>query len=231
MDLLELIVRVLLSYFILLLLTRMIGRKEISEMSFINFVSAITIGSIASHLVVNPHSSIRNGIAALTGWALLTILTEFISLKSKKTRRLIEGEPFILIKNGMVMEKTLRKARMDINTFNSLLRKHDIFSITDVEYAIFEIDGTLSVMKKKFKEAVTKDDLKIKKTAKNIFPIATEIISDGKVNKRNLTALQLDINWLKHQLEQAGVTSISDVFYAEIQQDGSLYVDTWDDQI
>ncbi|KIL45220.1 hypothetical protein KP78_27650 [Jeotgalibacillus soli] len=120
---------------------------------------------------------------------------------------------------------------MDINTFNSLLRKHDIFSITDVEYAIFEIDGTLSVMKKKFKEAVTKDDLKIKKTAKNIFPIATEIISDGKVNKRNLTALQLDINWLKHQLEQAGVTSISDVFYAEIQQDGSLYVDTWDDQI
>ena len=206
------------------------GRKEISQMTFFNFVSAISIGTIGGSLVINDALSIRNGIIALVGWTAFTLAIAFLDIKSKKSRKLIEGEPIIVIKNGMVMENALRKTQLDIDALKVMLRKKSVFSLKDVEYAIFETDGKVSVMKKETKMPVTKSDMNFHQKNK-IFPLATEVVSDGVINTNNLSRLNLNQQWLDQQLQQSGIQSISDVFYAEIQTDGTLYIDKRDDNL
>ncbi|MBB6451786.1 uncharacterized membrane protein YcaP (DUF421 family) [Salirhabdus euzebyi] len=119
----------------------------------------------------------------------------------------------------------MKKSRLDIDSLNAMLRQKNVFSMTDVDYAIFETNGKISVMKKEPKQSVTKNDMNIS-SKKKLFPISTEVISDGKVLKKNLSKLKLDTDWLEKQLKQSGINSVSNVFYAEVQQDGTLFVDS-----
>jgi uncharacterized membrane protein YcaP (DUF421 family) len=231
MGLVEQILRITLSFFVLFLLARLMGRKEISQMTFPNFVSAIAIGSIAANLVLSPNVRIFYGVLALAGWSLFTVILDYIELKSKRGRKLIEGDPMIVVKNGMVMEDILRKTRLNIDTLNSMLRQKNIFSMAEVEFAIFEADGKLSVMKKENLQEVTKSDVNIQKYKKNIYPLATAVVTDGAIVNENLKKLNIQPEWLDHQLLKAGVKDVSDVFYAEIQQDGSLYIDKRNDVV
>ncbi|WP_091484963.1 DUF421 domain-containing protein [Gracilibacillus orientalis] len=231
MDLIEITIRIVSAFLVLLILTRIMGRKELRQLTFFNFVSGIAVGSIAASLVVNQNLDIWAGIYALTGWTILTIIMGLIDIKSKNAREVIQGQPMILIKQGKIMEDELRKARLDINALNAMLRKKNVFSLADVDYAIFESDGTLSVMKKDSKQTITKSDMNIQQVKTEPFPMSTEVISDGKVNTSNLSKLNLDENWLEKQLKQAEVNSISEIFFAEIQKDGTLYIDTRDDNI
>lgn len=230
MELSELIIRLVIAFFVLFVLTRIMGRKEISQMTFFNFVSAIAIGSITATLAVSQNLSIRNGVIALVGWAAFTLIMAFVDIKSKSARKITTGEPIIVIKEGKIMEDALRKTRLDMDSLNSMLRQKDVFSLKDVEYAIFETSGNLSVMKKENKQPVTKEDLSIPVPYK-LYPTATEVISDGTINTNNLSRLNLDQKWLEQQLKSAGVNSVSEVFFAEVQTDGSLYIDNKDDQL
>lgn len=231
MGIYDLLTRIGVFFLVLLILTRLMGRKEISQMTFFNFVSAMSIGTIAGSVVISPNISIRTGVIALAGWSVITIALGFIDIKSKKARRLIEGGPTIVIKDGMIMEKALRKTQLDIDALKAMLREKNVFSLTDVAYAIFETDGKLSVMKKEEKQAEIKADMNVTQTQKVTFPIATEVISDGVINQSNLSKLNLDKNWLDKQLQQSGILSISDVFYAEVQKDGTLYIDNRNDNM
>ncbi|MFD2046347.1 YetF domain-containing protein [Ornithinibacillus salinisoli] len=224
MELNELLIRIATGFLVLFILTRILGRKEISQMTFFNFVSAIAIGSIAANLVVSSNLSIRNGILALIGWTIFTLLMDFIDIKSKKGRMVVTGSPVIVIKEGKLVDKALRTSRLDLDSLNAMLRQQKIFSIADVDYAIFETNGKLSVQRKENKNTVTKLDLNIPSKSK-IYPIPTEVISDGIILTNNLDKLNLDINWVKQQLKQFGVNSISDVLFAQIQTDGTLFID------
>ncbi|MBP3950508.1 DUF421 domain-containing protein [Bacillus suaedae] len=230
MELSDLFIRLALTFGVLFILARTMSRKEISQMTFFNFVSAIAIGSIAANLAISSNLSIRNGVIALVVWAIFTLAMGYIDIKFKKVRKLTTGEPIILIKEGKVMEDALRSTRLDIDSLNSLLRQNNAFSIQDVDYAFFETSGKLSVMKKQEKQPVTKEDLSILKTI-STFPTSAEVISDGVINTNNLTRLNLNEDWLKQQLDLAGVKTISEVFYAEVQKDGTLYIDNKDDNM
>lgn len=205
------------------------GRKELSQMTFFNFVSGITIGAITGVVVIDSSVSIQKGVLAITGWAAITIVIGFIDIKSKKARTIIESQPRILIKNGKIMEHELRKVRLDIDALTALLRQKDVFSVSEVEYAILEIDGKLSVMKKESNQPLSKSDLGIQNPTRNIYPISTEVISDGRIITSNLEKLNLDTRWLEQQLQLLGIHSISDIFYAEVQKDGTLYIDNKND--
>jgi uncharacterized membrane protein YcaP (DUF421 family) len=231
MDVIELAIRITLTFLVLFTVTRMTGRIEISQMTFFNFVSAITIGTIGGAIVTSADFSILNGILALVGWGILTILMEFIDIKSKKARTLLSGQPIIVIKDGMIMEQSLRKVRVDINELKVMLREKNVFSISDVDYAILETNGKLSVLKKESKQSLTKSDMNINSTSKDKIPLSTEVVSDGIINEKNLSKLNLDEQWLEQQLKKSGVQSVSDVFYAEVQQDGSLYIDSRNDTV
>lgn len=227
MEIGELLLRMAISFVTLFATTRMMGRKEISEITFFNFTSAIAIGSIAASLVYSPTFTLRNGIIALVGWGIFTIVVSIIEIKFKKARLVTNGEPIIVIKDGMIMENSLRKTMLDMDTLNSLLRQKDVFSIKDVDYAIFETSGRLSVMKKESKQPVTKGDIQLI-GKKKLYPTTAEVISDGVVNKNNLQRLNVNEDWLMKELEKSGIGNVSEVFYAEMQQDGSLYIDRKD---
>ncbi|QVY62510.1 YetF domain-containing protein [Cytobacillus gottheilii] len=231
MSILELAIRILLSFLTMLVMTRIMGRKEISQMTFFNFVSAIAIGSIGANLAVSQNLSIRNGVLALVGWGIITIIMDLLDINSKKARIALEGEPLIVIKDGQIMEKALRKVRLDIDALNAMLRQKNVFSLADVNYAILENNGELSVMKKDNKQFITKSDFSIKSDSDELYPISTGVISDGKVNIDNLSKLNLTEDWLDQQLSKNGITSVSDVFYAEIQNDGTLYIDNRNDTV
>ena len=225
MPIAELVLRLAIAFITLLGLTKLMGRKEISQMTFFNFVSAISIGTLGASLAIDSSLSITNGLIALIAWSAFTIIIDFLGIKSPKFRIAIEGHPRILIKKGQIMENELRKVRLDMDALNALLRKKNVFSVSDVDYAIFELDGTLSVMKKEPKQTLTKSDMNINQTNVNVFPITTSVISDGKIKQENLKKLNLDEQWLERQLKLSGVDSISEVFYAEVQKDGTLYID------
>jgi uncharacterized membrane protein YcaP (DUF421 family) len=201
------------------------GRKEISQMTFFNFVSAIAIGEIAASLVVDDQLSIRNGLIALAGWSFYTLLMSYIDIKSVNARKLLIGEPVILVKEGKIMEQALRKCRLDLDSLRAILRQKNVFSMADIEYAIFETDGKLSVMKKESGQPLTKGDMNII-IKKKEFPLPTGVVLDGNINTENLAKLDLNTDWLHQELLTAGVNSLSDVFYAEIQPDGTLFIDS-----
>lgn len=230
MEIPHLLIRLFIAFVVLFVLARIMGRKEISQMTFFNFVSAIAIGSIAASLAISSGLSIRNGVIALIAWAAFTISMEFIDIKFKRARKITTGEPIIVIKEGRIMEHALRKTRLDVDSLNALLRHKGVFSLKDVDYAIFETSGNLSVKEKQKNQTATKNDVNLSPNP-TLYPTSTEIISDGILNTNNLLKLNLDENWVQQQLNLAGVKSLSEIFYAEVQKDGSLYIDYKDDHM
>ncbi|WP_077623019.1 DUF421 domain-containing protein [Sediminibacillus massiliensis] len=230
MNLPELLGRIAIGFIVLFVLTRIMGRKEISQMTFFNFVSAIAVGSITANLVVNQNLSIRNGVIALVGWTAFTLLMGFMDMKSKKARKVLTGDPIMVIKEGKIVESALAKCRLDLDSLKAMLRRNNVFSLNEVDYATFETNGKLSVMKKDEKQGLTKKDMNILSSS-NKYPVGTEVISDGKVVSQNLTKLNLDQQWLDQQLQQAGIDDVSKVFYAEVEPDGSLFIDDKENQL
>ncbi|WP_166241984.1 DUF421 domain-containing protein [Paenibacillus turpanensis] len=224
----EIVLRLTLTFFTLLILARFMGRKEISQMTFFNFISAVAIGSIAASQAISTDISIANGMLALVAWSLFTILMGYVDIKSKLARKVLDGEPVIVIKNGKIMEKAMRKTRLDLDALKAMLRLKNVFSISDVEYAIFETNGSLSVMKKEQQLPVTKNDLGLQTPSQSL-AIATEVVSDGSINYTNLSRLHVNEDWLKQELKKQGIMSVQDVFYAEVKQDGSLYINKRED--
>ncbi|MGE5704515.1 MAG: DUF421 domain-containing protein [Clostridia bacterium] len=224
---LEMITRATVTFLVLMVLTRLLGKKQISQLTFFNYVAGITMGSIAGEISGQSQTPFFNGLISLIWWFLLTILVGFISLKSRKGRVLIDGEPSIVIKKGKILEQVLADARLNMDDLSMLLREKDIFAVNEVEYAILEPNGQLSVLKKPEYESVAKQDLHI--AVSPILYLPAEVIVDGKIVYKNLRELNLTQAWLGNELQKAGITSPDEVFYAEIQTDGTLHIDKRND--
>lgn len=224
MNIFELFLRVVIAFIALFIMARISGRKEISQMTFFNFISAVAVGNIGGTIVVSAELSIRNGVLALAGWLILTVGFSYIDIKSKGARKIIKGEPIIVVKQGKIMEHSLKRTQLDVDSLMALLREKQVFSMKDVDYAIFETNGKLSVLKNQAQQTVTKHDMNVPLTSGR-FPQSTKVIADGEVIENNLKRLDLQEEWLLSQLQHKGIQSISEVFYAEVQKDGSLYID------
>ncbi|SFP67905.1 Uncharacterized membrane protein YcaP, DUF421 family [Salibacterium halotolerans] len=211
----ELLLRLVCAFFALLILTRIMGRKEMRQLTFFNFISGIAIGSIAANLIASDTFSLLNGMTALVVWSALTILFGLVDLHSRKARHLMEGNPILLIHQGEIMEDGLRRVRLDVEALKGMLRQKNAFAVSEVAFAVLETDGSLSVMKKKDAERAA---------GPTKFPILpTEIISDGRWNAANMDKLDLSREEVLRDMKNAGLQQVSDVFYAEVEQDGSLY--------
>ncbi|WP_066315464.1 DUF421 domain-containing protein [Bacillus sp. FJAT-29814] len=230
MSMIEVFARAVGAFVVLFLLTRMMGRKQVSELTFFNYVTGISIGAIAGTLTVDPSLKFSTGLVSLLTWCGLTVLVAFIDLKSKTFRKITQGEPVIVIKQGKVLEHTLKKLRLDMDELQALLRTKDVFSIQEVDYGIMETNGELTVLLKKTKQPLTREDAATAEPKQPQIPIPFQIISNGEIIEENLQQFNLSKDWVHQQLAQSGAT-LSDVFYAELQQDGSLYIDKREDQL
>ncbi|MBM6619532.1 DUF421 domain-containing protein [Bacillus suaedaesalsae] len=223
----EIASRALLFIFALFLLTKLLGKKQISEISFFEYVSGITIGSIAAEVIMKLESSIIHGLVGIFVFGFVTVLVDFLSIKSKKFREIAEGKATIFIQDGKVLEDNLKKERYSLDELNTLLRKKDVFSFSDVEFAVLEPSGELSVLLKKEHQPVTLKDLNIK-TASEKEP--QTVIMDGKIIHSSLVAAAKSLNWLHTELDKMSVT-LENVFLAQVNSYGELTVDIYDDKI
>lgn len=214
--------RAVIMYVVLLLLARVIGRKIISQMTFFDFVLGITIGSVAANITIGTYNqNILSGITAVAVLAGLVILIDWLHIKSFSFRKFVASEPIVVIERGEIVDKNLRRVRFSIEELMSLLRKKNIFNISDVEFAVLETDGKISVLPKSQKQPLKPSDMNIPTPYQGL---TKDIIVDGVIMHENLDAAKLTNYWLTRQLEMAGVKDVSEVFYAGVDAAGTLYI-------
>lgn len=219
---LQLITETILTFFVLLILTRLLGEKQIGHLTFFNYITGITIGSLAANMIMLSSKEYLKELTSLVIWCLLTTLIGYISLKSGKMRVVLDGQPTIVMKKGIIDVDALARTKLSIDDLTMMIRQKDCFSIAEIDYAILEPNGTLSILKKAEYQNIQKSDMQIKTVATNYIP--AEIIVDGKIIKRNLIELGLSQEWLDKELEKLGIHSINNIIYAEVQSDGKLIV-------
>jgi uncharacterized membrane protein YcaP (DUF421 family) len=221
-------VRSIIGFFTLLIFARIIGKEQISQLTFFDYILGITIGSIAAELTVDLSSRAWPHWVALVVWAALGLLMEIITLKWRYAAKYFEGEPTIVIMNGMIMENVLKKSRYRVSDILELLRNKDIFDLNEVAYAILEPNGNISVLKKPEYLPLTRKDMNIKSKPSGV---ATEMIYDGIVIEENLGQLNKDKKWLYSQLKVKGIKDPSEVFLLTLDPGGNLYIDKYEDHI
>jgi len=227
-DIFEMILRSTGAFTVLLIMTRLMGRKQLSQLTFFNYITGIAIGSIAANMASETNVHYLNGLTSLIWWSILTILVGYIGLKFARVRVVTDGQPIVVIKEGKILENTSGKLRLNMDDLAALLRQQKVFSVKDVENAIFEPNGKLSIMLKEEQKPLTKQDQNIF-TIKPMY-IPMELIADGKVIEKNLKESGVSIDWLNKQLNSLNL-NLTDVFYVELQKDGTLYVDKRSDDL
>jgi uncharacterized membrane protein YcaP (DUF421 family) len=222
------LVRSIIAFFSLLIFAKILGKQQISQLTFFDYALGITIGSIAATLTTDLSSRAWPHFVGLFAWALLGYLMEYITEKWRYVAKYIEGEPAIVIMNGKIMEDVLRKMRYTAADIMALLRNKDVFDLSQVDFAIVEPNGQLSVLKKPDYEPLTPKDMNIVKAPSGI---STELIYDGVLINENLRQLNKTEKWLTDQLKMNEVKDISEVFLATLTPSGSLYIDKYEDHI
>ena len=225
--LLEVLWKSLIVFLMLLVLTRLIGRKLLSQLNFFEYVIGIIIGTITGAYVVNAIEGAWVLLSPIV-LTLINMLLSYINSKSLFFRKIIEGEPVILIQNGKLMEKNFEKLRYHLDDLEMQLRNKDIFNIAEVEFAVLEPDGKLSVLKKSQNQPLTPSDLKLDTKYKGL---ATELVKNGKILEQNLKQNNLSLGWLFNELYKHNISNISDVMYASLNTDGSIYIDVREDKL
>lgn len=221
-------IRSIIGFFSLLIFARLIGKEQISQLNFFDYVLGITIGSIAASLTTDLSSRAWPHWIGLLTWVALGFLMELISTKWRYAAKYLEGEPAIVIMNGKIMENVLRKMKYRASEIMELLRNKNIFDLNQVDFAIIEPNGQISVLLKPEYLPVTAKDLNIKTSPSGI---SSELVYDGIIIEENLRPLNKDKNWLMKELKKQGVKDISEVFLVTLNPAGSLYVDRYEDHM
>ncbi len=225
-DWLEVALRTLSAVVVLFVLTKILGKRQISQLSLFEYITGITIGSIAAYVSLELRESWLLGVIALVVWAGVSLLMEFLTIKSKTWRDWIEGKGTVLIKDGRVMDDNLKKSRLTVDELLEQLRKKDVFLLADVEFAVIESSGELNVLLKRENQPITPKHLGIKVAPE---PEPATVIIDGNVMDEPLATRGFNRRWLHTELEKIGVTA-DNVFVAQVDGFGQLYVDTYDDK-
>lgn len=216
------LIRTTISFFALLILARILGKKQLGQLTFFHYITGITFGSIAAELASQRETPFWDALIGLVWWSVLTFLMTIITIKSKKMRVLADDKPTIVIQNGLVLEAGLKKSRLHLDELAMLLREQSVFTFAEVDYAILETTGNLSILKKVPYTEATKLDVKVDLTPPTYLP--TEVISDGQLILENILELDLTEDWLMKKLRRQNIDNIEDVFFAQVQGNGSLYV-------
>lgn len=199
---------------------RLMGKKQIGELEPFELVIALMISELATFPMQDIRIPLLHAIIPIVTLLFLQVATSFIELKSEKARKILTGAPSILIKNGKIDIAELRSQRFNINDLLEELRLKGYFNLSDIQYAILETSGELSILPRTGQSNVTKDDLKVKITQEAL-PIP--LIMDGNINFKNLKILSKDETWLHNKLKQNNISSSKDVFIGIIDSKNKFY--------
>ncbi|MEN6412899.1 MAG: DUF421 domain-containing protein [Veillonellales bacterium] len=208
-------------FFSLLIFTRILGKTQVGQLTFYEYISGITIGSIAGSILSTDPEKLWSHYYDLVLFIVLTYSLSFVTIKSRPLRKIIEGSPTVVIKSGHIIAENMRGMRFDLDELSGKLREKGIFDVSEVQYAIVETTGELSVIKKSDYQPLTKTDFNIH-LADPALPV--EIIMDGQIIEENLDKQNRSRAWLEQQLVDRNIAHPSQVTYAVIDSKGQLFI-------
>lgn len=205
-------IEMVIGFFALFFLTKILGKTQLSQLTPFDFISALILGELVGNAMYDPDIHIWMILFAISVWGILMYTLEMLTQKSMTFRKILEGAPSIVIRNGNIDRKQLKKNKLDINQLQNLIRQKGHFSLRDIQYAILETNGSISVLPKSDLQPVTRQDLNLKKQEPSL-PVT--LILDGKVLHDNLETAGVDLEWLLRQLSSKNIKAVEDVLYAE----------------
>ena len=205
--------RTILVLIILFFITKMMGKKQISELNFFDYVVGITIGSIAADISLDIEKNMIAGIAALFIYGFISYIISFVSIKSILARRFFIGVPTVLVEKGKIIESGLKKSKIDVNDLLMEARENGYFNLDEIDYALMEVNGNISFLPKEKEKPVTKRDMKIKCSNEGL---TVNAIIDSKFMVNNMKAINKDTEWLDHELKVNGYDNYDNILLAMI---------------
>lgn len=218
MDYFFVFIRVVGAFVLLFFVTKLIGKKQVSELSLFDYAIGISIGNFAAEMTVNLEQNYLYGIIAVISFGIISYIVSYITMNSINLRRFFMGTPTIVIQNGNIIKSNLIKTKLDLNDLLEQCRGNGYFDISEIDYAIFEANGKLSILPKAPYKGVINKDMKIKGDKSSL---CANIIIDGKIIKNNLYNMKKDINWLEKELKIRGF-KLNDVLLATLDNSEKL---------
>lgn len=213
MEVLDVVLRSLLSLIALFLVTKMLGKKQVYQLSLFDYVIGISIGNFAAEMSINLETNYINGITAVVIFGLVAYLVTILTMKSIHLRRFFMGVPTILIEHGKLSEKGLKKVKFNINDLLEECREAGYFDISEIEYAIMETNGQVSILPKGESKPLNIKDMNLKPQKQGL---CSNVIIDGKIMKKNLQNIHKDEKWLHQELKIKGYQSLEKILLATV---------------
>ncbi|MGN0463899.1 MAG: DUF421 domain-containing protein [Acutalibacteraceae bacterium] len=210
MDYLQVFLTALFSAVVLFILTKLMGHKQMAQLDVFDYVNGITIGSIVAELATELEDPVRPLIALLV-YAAVALALSIISNKFPSSRKIVLGHPVLLLDNGKMFRSNFKKSKLDLNEFLYLCRSQGYFDISQIQTAVFEANGSVSILPKSANRPATPGDMKIYPAQEK--PV-TEVIMDGKIVSGSLEKLLKDEKWLLSQLKGQNIPSVKQTFFA-----------------
>ncbi|CAM4313006.1 DUF421 domain-containing protein [Paenibacillus tarimensis] len=223
----KVIIQSLIALVFMFVLTRILGKRQISQMTFFEYIIGITIGDLAGNVSLEMGGDWYLGLVSLVVWGSIPLGLEYMQIKSRKMRIIVESTPTVLIRDGKILEDNLRKERITNEELVSLLRNKSIFHTREVDYAVIEPSGKFNVMLKRDHRTVTVKDLGLNIESEGL---AFEIILDGKIMDSTLSFTGFSRKWVLTKLKERDIR-VEDVYLAQCDRQGNLYIDLYEDQI
>lgn len=206
---------------VLFAMTKLNGKTQISQITPFEFISALVLGELVGNAIYDKEVSVLQILFAVIVWAALLVGIEWIELKFLKLRGFLEGNPSIVVRHGMIDKRELKKNKMTINQLQNMLRQKNVFSFREVEYAILESNGMLTVLKKPEYDVPVRRDLGL--TGRKV-ALPVTLINDGVVLEDNLKKSGYNMTWLEKQLRAQGYDKPEQVFYAEWDEERGMHI-------
>ena len=220
-EVIDTIVRALLSLTALFLVTKLLGKKQVSQLSLFDYVIGISIGNFAAEMTINIESQYLNGLTAVLVFGLVAYFVSYFTMKSIVLRRFFIGTPTILIQNGKLIEKNLKKVKFDINDLLEECRISGYFDLSQIEYALMEANGNLSILPKGEYAPLTIKDMKLKPIKQEL---VANIIIDSKIMYNNLENMNKTSEWLEKELKKKSYKTIEKILLATLDNNDKLVI-------
>ena len=220
MAFISILARSVFSFVLLLILSKITGKGQISQLTVYDYTTAVTIGSIAAALAVEEDVDVLFAAVAMAIYAFLTLFVGFLTDKSIVARRFFTGTPSILIMNGKIIRANMKKNRVDINDLMTMAREQGYFDINQIRFAVFETNGSVSFMPRDDARPATIAELGIQPQETQIF---SNVVIDGKVLEKNLKAIGKDVKWLENTLKSDGLPSAENMILVTASREGELH--------
>lgn len=221
MEALLIIPRSLMSLIVLFLATKLIGKKQVSELSLFDYVIGISIGNFTAEMTMNLDGQYINGVVALMTFGIIAYLISLVTMKSIRLRRFFIGVPTIIIQNGKIIEKAMHHVMIDINDLLEQCRINGYYDLTQIEYAIMEANGKISIMPKADYRPLTPNDMNLKVQKEEL---QANVIIDGVIMQNNLENMNKSIDWLEKELKAKGYKEYNDIILAILDNNDKLTV-------